>query len=127
VRLSVVGDGLVFGQTRHQEFVNLDDSVGVYENQWVTQGLRRDSPSTGFTNRLNGNWCPLTWISHIACLGSFNREDAGGHHLIKRAAACATGAVVSRPPANDCRHMVRAALARALWAIHRCGLNRWLG
>ena len=109
--------GLVFGQTRHQEFINLDDNMGVYENRWVTQGLQPGSLHWAFTNRLNENWCPLTWISHIADWHLYGK-DAGGHHLTNVLLHAATAlSAVSRPAAND-RPPWPSALAAALLAIH---------
>ncbi len=62
--LLLLAVGLVFGPTAGYEFINLDDNVGIYENPHVTHGLTWDTLKWAFTNRLNCNWDPLTWISH---------------------------------------------------------------
>ena len=72
--------GLVFGQTIHYEFINLDDSTDVYLNPHVTGGLTAEAVKWAFTQRYAGVWMPMTWISHILDC-QFYGLNAGGHHL----------------------------------------------
>lgn len=57
--------GLVFGQTVHHEFINLDDNVNVYLNPHVTGGLTAEAVKWAFSDRYMGVWMPLTWVSHM--------------------------------------------------------------
>ena len=49
---------LVFGQTRHFEFVNYDDDRCVYENPTVAQGLTMEGVISAFARGNYGNWIP---------------------------------------------------------------------
>jgi protein O-mannosyl-transferase len=71
---------LVFGQTVHHEFINLDDTAYVYMNPHVTDGLSWPAVQWAFTARYAGAWMPLTWITHMVDCQIYGL-NAGGHHL----------------------------------------------
>ena len=108
---------LVFGQTVHQEFVNLDDNVGVSENSWVTQGLTWQGIRWAFSNRLIHNFTPLTWISHMAVWELYCPE-AGGHHLVNVLLHAVTTLLLFLVLRQMTASTWPSALAAALWAIH---------
>jgi Flp pilus assembly protein TadD len=54
---------LVFWQVRNFDFVKYDDSVYVYENPHVLNGLTADSIWWAFTTGFARFWHPLTWLS----------------------------------------------------------------
>jgi hypothetical protein len=70
----------VFGQTLYHEFVNYDDSLYVYENRVVTQGISLKGVEWAFTHTVAYNWHPLTMISHMLDCQLYGLW-AGGHHL----------------------------------------------
>ena len=73
----------VFGQTRHFKFVAFDDSVYIYENVAVLNGLTAESVRWAFSREaipVTGNWHPLTWLSLMLDTELFG-TDAGGFHL----------------------------------------------
>ena len=81
---------LVFGKVVSYDFVNYDDGGYVYDNPHVAQGLTTRSVAWALTTGHNGNWHPVTWISHIVDVELFGLKrgrDAsalagpGGHHL----------------------------------------------
>ena len=109
--------GLVFGQTRHQEFVLLDDNVGVYENPQITQGLTWEDIRWAFTSRLIHNFTPLTWISHMAVWEIYG-ADAGGHHLVNVLLHAATTLLLFLVLRQMTAGEWPSALAAVLWAIH---------
>ncbi len=117
--LLLVAVGLVFGQTvgRDFGFINLDDDVCVCENTRITQATFSQSAVWAFTNRLVGNWDPLTWLSHILDWRLYGR-NAGGHHLtnvlLHGAAAVLLFLVLHRMTGR----LWPAALAAALFAVH---------
>ena len=78
--LLLLAVALAFGQAVRYEFVNADDDECLYENPHVTHGLTGQAVRWAFTNRLVGNWDPLTWISHLTDW-QFYGSNAGGHHL----------------------------------------------
>lgn len=65
-------------------FVNFDDPGYVYNNVQVRAGLTAETIVWAFTTGAQGNWHPLTWLSH-ALDWSLYGEWAGGHHLTSAA------------------------------------------
>ncbi|HEY6838471.1 MAG TPA: hypothetical protein VI389_06995, partial [Geobacteraceae bacterium] len=70
-------------------FVIYDDPEYVTENGPVLAGLTRDSIAWAFTTAHEGNWHPLTWLSHMADVTLYGLNPAGHHltNLILHAAA----------------------------------------
>jgi tetratricopeptide (TPR) repeat protein len=60
-------------------FVNYDDNVYVTENAHVTAGLRWPTFKYAFTVFDQGNWHPMTWLSHAADCQMFGLNPAGHH------------------------------------------------
>jgi protein O-mannosyl-transferase len=56
---------LVFWQVHNFGFVNYDDTIYVYENPHVLNGLTGDGVIWAFTTNRSANWHPLTWLSHM--------------------------------------------------------------
>ncbi|MGD0784832.1 MAG: tetratricopeptide repeat protein [Sedimentisphaerales bacterium] len=54
---------LVFWQVRNFDFVKYDDSIYIYENPHVLNGLTAGSISWAFTTGFARFWHPLTWLS----------------------------------------------------------------
>ncbi len=71
---------MVFGQTRHFEFVNFDDDQYVYENPWVQGGLTVRDFIGAFTRIQADYWHPVTMLSHLLDCQIYGL-NAGGHHL----------------------------------------------
>ncbi|MGH7968148.1 MAG: tetratricopeptide repeat protein, partial [Limisphaerales bacterium] len=72
---------VVFGETRHFQFVNYDDEETVYANPVVAQGLSIQAIGWAFTHAQTWNWVPLTTIAHMLDCQLFGM-DAGAHHLV---------------------------------------------
>lgn len=70
----------VYHQVRDFEFVNLDDSVYVSDNEHVTQGLSFKNIRWALTAEVAANWHPLTIISHMLDCGLYGLNP-GHHHL----------------------------------------------
>ncbi len=70
----------VFLQTRSFEFCNYDDNVYVYENPRIRGGLTAGNIAWAFTEIHEGNWHPLTWLSHMIDMQLYG-TNAGNHHL----------------------------------------------
>ena len=115
--LLLLAVALVFGQTARYDFVNLDDDECVFQNPHVTQGLTWQAVGWAFTNRLVGNWDPLTWISHLADWQLYG-PNAGGHHLTNVLLHAATVLVLFVVLRQMTGRPWPSALAAALWAIH---------
>lgn len=68
-------------QLGHSAFVNFDDNTYVYENLNVLGGLSLHDIKWAFTTGSNGNWHPLTWLTHMLDLELFGL-NAGKQHLV---------------------------------------------
>lgn len=90
--LALITLGL-YAQVRHFEFVNYDDPGYVLTNARVREGLTADTIRWAFTTGEQGNWHPLTWLSH-ALDWQLYRDWAGGHHLTSVAIHALTTALV---------------------------------
>ena len=71
---------LVYGQTRHFDFINYDDPVEVSQNQHARSGITADSLKWAVTSIEAAYWMPLTRVSHLIDSSIFGMW-AGGHHL----------------------------------------------
>ena len=63
----------VFGQTLRFDYVNFDDNVCISDNPQVAGGLTRQGIVWAFTQRHQGLWQPLTWLSLMADREVFGR------------------------------------------------------
>jgi protein O-mannosyl-transferase len=115
--LLLLAVGLVFGQTVHHEFINLDDNVNVYLNPHVTGGLTAEAVKWAFTDRYMGVWMPLTWISHMVDC-QIHGLDAGGHHLTNVLLHAATAVLLFLVLRRMTGRMWPSALVAAAFAVH---------
>jgi Flp pilus assembly protein TadD len=108
---------VVFGQTRHFQFINYDDNEYVFRNAQVARGLTMEGITWAFTHVHSANWHPITWLSHMLD-GQLYGLNPGGHHftnvLVHAAGAVLLFLVL--------RHMTgalwRSAFVAAVFAIH---------
>ena len=68
------------GSVVDNEFVNYDDPVYVTENAVVAKGITKAGLRWALTSIYEGNWFPITRISHMIDV-SLYRLDPRGHHL----------------------------------------------
>jgi tetratricopeptide (TPR) repeat protein len=78
--LIVAATVFVYSQVRASQFVALDDPQYVTTNPQVKAGLTWAGVQWAFTTMRDGNWFPLTWLSHMAVAQTFGL-DSGFHHL----------------------------------------------
>ena len=114
--LLVLAVGLVFGQTVRHEFVNLDDTMYVYENPQVSRGLTAEGICWAFTDT-SGNWHPLTWLSLMGDC-QFYGLNAGGHHLTNNLLHAATAVLLFLVLWRMTGGFWPSALVAALFAVH---------
>jgi len=77
--LALTTVGLYAPSFRHS-FINYDDDAYVILNSHVNGGLSWQGVRWALTTNTQGNWHPLTWISHALDCQLFGL-NAGGHHL----------------------------------------------
>jgi protein O-mannosyl-transferase len=70
----------VYVQIRHYDFVDIDDSIYVYNNRYIQKGLTLENIIWALTTNHAGNWHPLTWMSHMLDCQLFGMKP-GWHHL----------------------------------------------
>jgi Flp pilus assembly protein TadD len=71
---------VAFWPVLDHEFVSFDDPGYVTDNPVVLTGLTADGAAWAFTTGAQGNWHPLTWISHMVDVAVFGAGPRG-HHL----------------------------------------------
>jgi len=107
----------VYGQTRHFEFVNYDDSAYLYENPPAQRGLSADSIHWAFTTIYLANYAPLTWLTFLADYARAGL-DPGAYHttnvLFHAANAALLFFVLTRLTAS----LWPSALVALLFALH---------
>ena len=108
---------IVFGQTRHHDFVNYDDGLNVYENPAVSAGLSLSGVAWAFTHTQVGHWDPLTTLSHMFDCSLYGLRP-GGHHtsavVLHTLASCLLFLVLWRMT----NALARSAFVAVVFAIH---------
>ena len=107
---------ILYWQTAGFQFVNLDDTVFVTENEHVRAGLTADSVQWALTTGYI-NWQPLVYLSHMAVVSVFGMNPAA-HHLVNAVLHALNAALffvvlrMMRLPVWPC------AAAAAVFAMH---------
>jgi tetratricopeptide (TPR) repeat protein len=70
----------VYWPVRHFDFINLDDTLYVYESNMVKKGLTWPGFLWAFHSIDGGNWNPLVWLSHMVDCQLYGLKP-GGHHV----------------------------------------------
>jgi protein O-mannosyl-transferase len=78
--LLVVATLALYNPVNRHPFVNYDDDRYVTENPHVHNGVTWDTIAWAFTAKEQGNWHPLTWLSHALDYQLFH-QNAAGHHF----------------------------------------------
>ncbi|MSU58915.1 MAG: tetratricopeptide repeat protein [Pedosphaera sp.] len=115
--LLAVAVWVVFGQTRHHEFINLDDDRFIYGNAIVAQGLTLKGVVSAFTHLNTDNWHPLTSLSYMMDC-QFYGLNPGGHHLTNVLLHAATAILLFLVLRNLTGSFWRSAFVAAVFALH---------
>lgn len=75
----VVATLALYNPVNRHPFVNYDDDRYVTENPHVQNGLNWDTITWAFTAQEQGNWHPLTWLSHALDYQLFHLNPTGHH------------------------------------------------
>lgn len=79
--LLAVCTALAYARVGTAGFVSLDDPPYVLDNPMVRQGITAAGLRQAFTTMREGNWHPVTWISHMLDVSIFGMRPLG-HHLV---------------------------------------------
>jgi protein O-mannosyl-transferase len=83
----IVGTLLLYGRVAHYDFLIFDDKPYVTQNIHVNTGLKLENVIWAFTAFHEGNWHPVTWLSHMADCQWFGVKS-GPSHLINVVLHC---------------------------------------
>ena len=64
----------------HNQFIDFDDSPYILKNSQVQSGLTWNTVKWSLTTFREGNWHPLTWLSHALDCQIFRLNPAGHHY-----------------------------------------------
>jgi protein O-mannosyl-transferase len=98
-------------------FVNYDDPAYVVENANTNGGITWHGLVWAFSHSFDGNWFPLTWISHMLDCQIFGL-DAGFHHLTNVAIHAAATLLLFALLRRITGARWPSAMVAALFALH---------
>jgi Flp pilus assembly protein TadD len=116
VALAVLTIG-VYAPVLDFSFLNYDDNVYVVENAHIGQGLTPDNVAWSVTAFVNGNWHPLTLLSHMLDVQAFGLDPAG-HHGVNLALHVVNVLLLFWLLAGTTMQPWPSALVAALFAVH---------
>jgi tetratricopeptide (TPR) repeat protein len=70
-----------YNPVTHNGFLNYDDDRYITDNPHVRAGLTWPTVQWAFTTYEQGNWHPLTWLSHALDCRLFGLNPAGHHYV----------------------------------------------
>jgi tetratricopeptide (TPR) repeat protein len=77
--LLALATAFAYHGVRNNDFLSMDDNNYVSENSHVQQGVTQQSLAWAFTTFQEGNWHPLTWVSHMIDWTLYGKDPAGYH------------------------------------------------
>ncbi len=106
-----------YWSVRNNEFVTMDDYGYVLQNRHVQQGLTMHSMAWAFTTFQEGNWHPLTWISHMVDWRLYG-ESPAGHHMTNVCLHAANAVLLFLLLLYMTGFLWRSAMVAFLFALH---------
>ena len=116
----------VYWPVGHFEFIHLDDPGYVTANEHVRDGLTRDGLVWALTATDQGNWHPLTWLSHMLDVQLFGL-NGGAHHLTNVLLHVANALLLFLVFQSMTGAVGAAPWWRPCLPSTRCTWNRWRG
>ena len=108
---------IIYAQVYSFDFVYIDDDQYVFENSFVSGGLKLANIVWAFTAFHSSNWHPLTWMSHQFDSSLFGL-NTGAHHLVNvvfhAANSCLLFVVIRKLTAS----FWKSAFVAAIFAVH---------
>src|SRR6202034_3804297 len=107
---------VLYAQTNHFFFVNIDDGMYVIQNSHVRAGLSWNTFAWAMTST-DANWHPVTWISHALDCQLFGINPAG-HHFVSVLLHALNAVLLFLLLARVTGRMGASFLVAALFAVH---------
>ena len=101
----------------HNAFTNFDDDTYIVGNAHVRDGLTWGTVKWSFTTFDEGNWGPLTWLSHALDCEWFGLH-AGGHHFVSAWLHAMNAAILFWLLWSSTGFTWRSLMVAALFAVH---------
>jgi len=108
---------LLYAPVDAYPFLSIDDGLYVTGNPHVQAGLGLDGLRYALASGSDGNWLPLTWLSHMLDVELFGL-DAGAHHRTNRWLHALNAALAFGVLAAMTGRALPSALVAALFALH---------
>jgi len=108
---------LLYLPTAHFKWLAAGDDVAVTDNASVYSGLNMANAKWAFTKVRDGNWLPLTWISHMTDSQLWEQKP-GPPHLVNAALHAANAALLLLLLYAMTGALWRSTLVAALFALH---------
>ncbi len=113
----VVATLALYNPVNRHPFVNYDDDRYVTENPHVHNGLNWETITWAFTATEQGNWHPLTWLSHTLDYQLF-RQNPTGHHFTSLLIHAANAVLLFLLLMYATGRLGPSLLVAALFALH---------
>jgi Tfp pilus assembly protein PilF len=107
----------VYWEIGHHEFVSFDDSLYVGENQYVRDGLTKDSIKWAFGFTDIAYWHPITWLSHMLDVELYGL-NSGMHHITNLIIHILNGLLLFLILNRVTGDFWRSGFVAALFALH---------
>ena len=107
----------LYNPVNRHPFVNYDDDRYITENPHVHNGLTWRTITWAFTATEQGNWHPLTWLSHALDYQLFHQNPAG-HHLTSLLIHAANAVLLFLFLMYATRRLGPSLFVAALFALH---------
>lgn len=112
----------VFAPAFQAGFVDYDDPLYVTANAWVMRGMHLDTLKLAWTERVAGNWHPVTMMSHLLDVSLFGMNPTG-HHVTSILLHTFNAVLLFGLLRSLFGGLFRPALAAALFAVHPFNLD----
>jgi Tfp pilus assembly protein PilF len=107
----------LYNPVNRHPFVNYDDDRYVIDNLHVHHGVNWDTITWAFTAKEQGNWHPLTWMSHALDYQLF-RQNPAGHHFTSLLIHAGNAVLLFLLLMYATRRLGPSLLVAALFALH---------
>jgi protein O-mannosyl-transferase len=112
----------VYAPTFRHEFITFDDRGYVSENPRMDEvarnGFTWSAVTWAFSTDTQGNWHPLTWLSHMADSRLFGTAAAGRHHMVSVLIHILSTVLLFVVLTRATGSVWRSAVVAALFALH---------
>ena len=108
---------MFYSPVTHNGFINYDDDGYITANPHVRSGLTWATVKWAFTTYDQGNWHPLTWLSHALDCELFGLNPAGPHYMNVLLHA-ANAVLLFLLLLSATRFRWRSLMVAALFALH---------